>query len=107
MFRARAHRQEGKIVLYSLWYRHTCRWPSRAGTATYSQAYKPVLSLYPVMSPNTCCCNTLLTNVDYKKLRPVTTIQLARLQTGEVNSTTNLFSGPKYIQYANLHDLVI
>ena len=25
-----AHRQEVKIVLYSLWYHHTCRWPSRA-----------------------------------------------------------------------------
>ena len=25
-----AHRQEGKIVLYSVWYRHTYRWPSRA-----------------------------------------------------------------------------
>ena len=23
-----AHRQEVKIVLYSLWYHHTCRWPS-------------------------------------------------------------------------------
>jgi len=31
MFRAPcAYRQEVKIVLYSLWYRHTCRWPSRA-----------------------------------------------------------------------------
>jgi len=31
MFRAPcAHRQEGKIVLYSIWYRHTYRWPSRA-----------------------------------------------------------------------------
>jgi len=31
MFRAPcAHRQEGKIVLYSLWYHHTYRWPSRA-----------------------------------------------------------------------------
>ena len=38
-----AHRQEVKIVLYSLWYHHTCSWPSRAqvlpqpvhGTATY------------------------------------------------------------------------
>ena len=33
------HRQEVKIVLYSLWYHHTYRWPSRAqsvhGTATY------------------------------------------------------------------------
>ena len=25
-----AHRQKVKIVLYSLWYRHTYRWPSRA-----------------------------------------------------------------------------
>jgi len=31
MFRSPyAHRQEVKIVLYSLWYHHTCRWPSRA-----------------------------------------------------------------------------
>ena len=31
MFRALcAHRQEVKIVLYSIWYHHTCRWPSRA-----------------------------------------------------------------------------
>jgi len=31
MFRAPcAHHQEVKIVLYSLWYRHTYRWPSRA-----------------------------------------------------------------------------
>ena len=25
-----AHRQEVKIVLYSLWYHHTYRWPSHA-----------------------------------------------------------------------------
>ena len=25
-----AHREEAKIVLYSLWYHHTYRWPSRA-----------------------------------------------------------------------------
>jgi hypothetical protein len=31
MFRALcAHRQEGKILLYSLWYHHTCRWSSGA-----------------------------------------------------------------------------
>jgi len=33
------HRQEVKILLYSLWYHHTYMWPSRAqpvhGTATY------------------------------------------------------------------------
>ena len=31
MFRALcAYHQEVKIVLYSIWYHHTCRWPSRA-----------------------------------------------------------------------------
>jgi len=31
MFRALcAHHQEVKIVLYSIWYHHTRRWPSRA-----------------------------------------------------------------------------
>jgi len=31
MFRALcAHHQEVKIVLYSIWYYHTCRWPSGA-----------------------------------------------------------------------------
>jgi len=25
-----AHHQEVKIVLYSIWYRHTCRWTSGA-----------------------------------------------------------------------------
>ena len=39
-----AHHQEVKIVLYSIWYHHICRWPFRARvergpvhrTATYS-----------------------------------------------------------------------
>jgi len=31
MFRALCSQyQEVKIVLYSVWYHHTCRWPSRA-----------------------------------------------------------------------------
>ena len=30
-----AHHQEVKIVLYSIWYRHTCRWPSRAQSSLY------------------------------------------------------------------------
>jgi hypothetical protein len=31
MFRALCvHHQEVKIVLYSIWYHHTCWWPSRA-----------------------------------------------------------------------------
>jgi len=40
MFRALcAHHQEVKIVLYNIWYHHTCRWPSVQPvhrTATYS-----------------------------------------------------------------------
>ena len=41
MFRALcAHHQEVKIVLYSIWYHDTCRWPSRAqverGLAQYN-----------------------------------------------------------------------
>jgi len=37
MFRALCvHHQEVKIVLHSIWYHHTCRWPSGAHrTATY------------------------------------------------------------------------
>jgi len=37
MFRALcAHHQQVKIVLYNIWYHHTCRWPSRVhGAATY------------------------------------------------------------------------
>ena len=32
MFRALyAHHQEAKNVLYSIWYHHICRWPSRTG----------------------------------------------------------------------------
>ena len=41
MFRALcAYHQEVKIVFYSIWYHHTCRWPSGAqGERVY---YKPV-----------------------------------------------------------------
>ena len=31
MFRARAHRQEARIVLYSLWYHHTYRYDDTRG----------------------------------------------------------------------------
>jgi len=40
MFRAlRAHHQEVKIILYSVWYHHTCRWPPVHRTATYKQEF--------------------------------------------------------------------
>jgi len=35
MFRALcAHHQEVKIVLYSIWYHHTCGWPSALNLCT-------------------------------------------------------------------------
>ena len=41
MFRALcAHHQEVKIVLYSIWYHHTCRWPSRAQVEMHGQKTK-------------------------------------------------------------------
>ena len=40
MFRALcAHHQEVNIVLYSLWYHHTCRWPSHAPLHVSSTVY--------------------------------------------------------------------
>jgi len=34
-----AHHQEVKIVLYSIWYRHTCRWPSGAQVERRLQSF--------------------------------------------------------------------
>jgi len=53
MFRALcAHRQEVKIVLYSIWYHHTCRWPcgaqvERGGWWAHSarNMYRHIISL--------------------------------------------------------------
>ena len=46
----RAHRQEGKIGLYSIWYHYTCRWPSGA------QIERGLLS-EPVDGTATCRCD--------------------------------------------------
>ena len=50
IFRATcAHRQEVKIVLYSIWYHHTYRWPYRAsvhGTATGNLNFLDIFSEY-------------------------------------------------------------
>ena len=41
MFRALcAHHQEVKILLYIIWYNHTCRWPS--GAQVERGLYQPV-----------------------------------------------------------------
>jgi len=40
MFRALcAHHQVVKIVLYSIWYHHTCRWPPLAQLWWYQMLY--------------------------------------------------------------------
>jgi len=33
-----AHHQEVKILLYSIWYHHTCRWPSGAQVGSNQSA---------------------------------------------------------------------
>jgi len=52
MFRALcAQHQEVKIILYSIWYRHTCRWPS--GAQVLSQ---PVHRTVTYGCDDTRCC---------------------------------------------------
>jgi len=54
MFRALcAHHQEVKIVLYSIWYHHTCRWPSGAQFAHRMATYRVwwYQMLYNTISP--------------------------------------------------------
>jgi len=34
-----AHHQEVKTLLYSIWYHHTCRWPSRAQAESEKLGY--------------------------------------------------------------------
>jgi hypothetical protein len=46
-----ARHQEVKIVLYSIWYRHTCRWPSGAQvTVSYSSCFSTAGDWVA------CCC---------------------------------------------------
>jgi len=51
-----AHHQEVKIVLYIIWYHHTCRWPSRAqGEKRLEPLFsQPVhrTAAYSVMTPD-------------------------------------------------------
>ena len=62
MFRAScAHRQEVKIVLYSLWYHHTCRWPSRAA-ASYASGRTACCSAPNSRPPTTKALHTICGN---------------------------------------------
>ena len=55
MFQAlRAHHQEVKIVLYSSWYRHTCRWPS--GAQVENGLSQPVHRKATYRCDDTSCC---------------------------------------------------
>jgi len=57
MFRALcAHRQEVEIVLYSIWYRHTCRWPSRAQVERTAVLSQPVNGMATYRCNYTRCC---------------------------------------------------
>jgi len=56
MFRALcAHHQEVKIVLYSLWYHHTCRWLSGAQVGTNSLSIILKLSVKNDMTTLNLC----------------------------------------------------
>jgi len=46
-----AHHQEIKIVLYSIWYQHTCRWPSGAQSSLNLCTGRP-----PTECDDTRCC---------------------------------------------------
>jgi len=62
MFRARAHHQEVKIALHSLWYHHTYRWPSRAqverGLVEMPMVFQPVLSQLVHQTATDSCDDT-------------------------------------------------
>jgi len=77
MFRALcAHRQEVKVVLYSIWYHYTCRWPSGAQdergsvhrTATYRVWWYQMLYdtiLISMCSKHVEACNKLIVKQDF------------------------------------------
>jgi len=53
MFRALcAHHHEVKIVLYSIWYYHTCRWPSVAQESSLNLCTRRP----PTECDDTRCC---------------------------------------------------
>ena len=53
MFRAPCtHHQEVKIVLYSIWYHHTCRWPSGAQVYTLKDIIASQERLCHLLSKN-------------------------------------------------------
>jgi len=47
-----AHHQNVKIVLYSIWYHHTCRWPSGAQVERLLSTCAPDGHLQSVMIPD-------------------------------------------------------
>jgi len=54
MFRALcAHYQEVQPVLYSIWYHHTCRWPSGAQVEVL---FQPVHRTATYRCDDTVCC---------------------------------------------------
>jgi len=65
-----AHHQEVKIVLYSIWYHHTCRWPSRATYTVwwYQMLYNTILISWwwaQQCSKHVEACNKLIIKLDF------------------------------------------
>ena len=63
----RAHRQEAKIVLYSLWYHHTYRWPPRTQSSLNLCTGRPPTGVmipetvqynFALLTMSTCARNT-------------------------------------------------
>ena len=85
-----AHRQEVKIVLYSLWYHHTYRWPSGAQSSLNLCTGRPPISvmipeavkynfdaesqLYMTRKLLACCWHfsrTLFHTIEYTVTKPI------------------------------------
>ena len=49
-----AHRQEVKIVLYSIWYHHTYRWPSGAQVELYYKTRVCIAQFWPPDDVHAC-----------------------------------------------------
>jgi len=64
-----AHRQEIKIILYSLWYHHTYRWPSRAQVERGNIKILNIIKSITVF-PYEASTSYVLLNLSTMKVRP-------------------------------------
>jgi hypothetical protein len=69
-----AHHQEVKIVLYSIWYHHTCRWPSGAHVESGLRS-QPVHRTATYMCDDTRCC-IIQSSLHLRTGRPPTCVMI-------------------------------